>query len=151
MLFCGNNFIIATFLWSFMTNEGDFLGVSGISQPTRRAFTGPSSMSRRLVPWAWRWLSLPPGYSVEGLTAVCRGAFSPPCSGLHVDLSGTRYLQIGPLPPLLCGFQGACRVGGASWGRNSSWTGGDSALETPVNPRARTCRHLLVFFWLVTL
>lgn len=70
-IFCGNNFIIATFLWSFTTNEGDFLVVSGISQPTWRGFTGSSSMSCRLVPWPWQWLLLPPGYSVMATLQRC--------------------------------------------------------------------------------
>jgi len=45
---------------------------------------------------------------------------------------------------------GLQRDGEISWGRNSSWTGIDSTLETEMNPYAKTCHHLFVFFWLVT-
>lgn len=50
--FCGNNSVIATFLWSFITNEGDFLVVSGISQPVWRPLRGfmcSSLMNHSLV------------------------------------------------------------------------------------------------------
>lgn len=61
--------VIATFLWSFSTNEDDFLAVNGVSQPKwrpPRSFICSSLMSCSLVLQVWQWLSwLLPGYGLR--------------------------------------------------------------------------------------
>lgn len=66
--------VIATFLWSFFTNEGDILIGNSMSQPIWRllgSFTCSSLMSCSLVLQVWWWLSwLLPGYGLSLISGL---------------------------------------------------------------------------------